>query len=421
MKNALCKNKLFKAVSAGLMGMAALAVEAAQAPSTEELWAVIQAQQKELEQLKAQQQSVQQEVSRVQETAEQAAPHGETMAAGSRTTVGGYGELHYNNWERDTGSDFNELDFHRFVLFFGHEFSDRTRFASEVEFEHAYTGQGNLAGDPKPGNVELEQAYIEHDIFDRHSLRAGLFLIPAGIINETHEPPTFYGVERNLVETRIIPTTWWEGGLGLVGELAPGWSYDFAATSGLKVPTTGSSAYRIREGRQSVANAEANNGALTGRIKWTGLPGVELAAVLQYQDDVTQGLGTAGTSSSATLFETHAAITRGPWGLRALYARWDLNGAAPAALGRDEQTGWYLEPSYKITPQLGIFARYSESDSAAGSAGPADTEIQEIDFGVNYWPHEDVVFKFDIQNQTGGSGDGFTSADGFNLGVGYQF
>jgi hypothetical protein len=40
---------------------------------------------------------------------------------------------------------------------------------------------------------------------------------------------------------------------------------------------------------------------------------------------------------------------------------------------------------------------------------------------VNYWPHEDVVLKADYQFQDGGTGDGFTARDGFNLGVGYQF
>jgi len=38
---------------------------------------------------------------------------------------------------------------------------------------------------------------------------------------------------------------------------------------------------------------------------------------------------------------------------------------------------------------------------------------------VNYWPHPDVVFKLDFQNQKSPAGkDEF---DGFNVGVGYQF
>jgi len=397
----------------------ALPVQAAPAPSTEELWAVIQTQQKEIEQLKAQQKSTDQKVEdatqKVQATSEtveqtaQAVEQAQKTASKpswvDKTKVGGYGELHYNNLESK-----NEIDLHRFVLFLGHEFSDRVRFFSELEVEHTQAGEG------KKGEVSLEQAYLEYNFASMHSARAGVLLVPAGIINETHEPTTFYGVERNPVETNIIPSTWREGGLGFAGEIAPGWGYDLTFTSGLKTPTTGSNAYKIRNGRTSVAQAEADSGALTGRIKWTGLPGVELAAALQYQDDLTQGAGAPDASSSATLLETHAAITRGPWGLRALYARWDLDGDTPAAIGREEQSGWYIEPSYKITPKLGLFARYNEWDNSAGASGPGNTEIRQIDAGLNYWLHEDAVLKFDIQNQSGGAND-----DGFNLGVGYQF
>ncbi|OUR68170.1 porin, partial [Cycloclasticus sp. 46_83_sub15_T18] len=117
-----------------------------------------------------------------------------------KTTIGGYGELHYNNLSGKGGaSDKDAIDFHRFVLFFGHEFSDDIRFFSELELEHS------IAGDGKDGEVELEQAYIDFDLNDQHTARAGLFLLPVGIINETHEPPTFYGTERNPVEKNIIP------------------------------------------------------------------------------------------------------------------------------------------------------------------------------------------------------------------------
>ena len=43
--------------------------------------------------------------------------------------------------------------------------------------------------------------------------RAGLFLIPSGILNTAHEPTQYFGVTRNFVETSIIPTTWREGGV----------------------------------------------------------------------------------------------------------------------------------------------------------------------------------------------------------------
>jgi hypothetical protein len=113
--------------------------------------------------------------------------------------IGGYGELHYNNWEYPDGSKFKELDFHRFVLFFGYDFSDSIRFHSELELEHAIAGEG------QNGEIELEQAYIEFDLTENMEAKGGLFLIPVGIINETHEPTTFYGVERNPIEKKHHP------------------------------------------------------------------------------------------------------------------------------------------------------------------------------------------------------------------------
>ena len=142
--------------------------------------------------------------------------------------IGGYGELHYNNLEFPDGTKFRELDFHRFVLFFGYDFTDSIRFHSELELEHS------IAGDGQNGEIELEQAYIEFDLTENMETKAGLFLIPVGILNETHEPTTFYGVERNPVERNIIPTTWWEGGAALTGRFGgSGVSYDLALTSGL--------------------------------------------------------------------------------------------------------------------------------------------------------------------------------------------
>src|SRR5438477_3501394 len=122
----------------------------------------------------------------------------------SSTTVGGYGEFTYNRY-RNTEVDNNQADLRRFVLFFGHRFNDSLRFYSELEFEHAVVSSGDR------GEAELEQAFIDYRINDAANFKAGLFLIPLGILNETHEPPTYYGVERNFVETRIIPSTWREG------------------------------------------------------------------------------------------------------------------------------------------------------------------------------------------------------------------
>ena len=373
-------------------------------PSQEEMWRIIQQQQRQIEALTAGQKETAEKAEAAVEVAEESQKSISSAASwAEKTQIGGYGEMHYNNLDSK-----KEIDFHRFVLFFGHQFTDKLRFFSEMELEHAVSG-----GDAN-GEVELEQAYIEYDLTSSQHIKGGVFLLPVGILNETHEPPTFYGVERNPVEKNIIPTTWWAGGAMLNGEIAPGWSYNFAVHEGLN--TKASKNYAVRKGRQKTSKAQADDGAATARVKWTGMAGVELAATLQYQNDITQG--NDSDAGKAWLFETHAAIQRGPFGLRALYARWDLDGDGPKSIGADEQEGFYIEPSFKITPQWGVFARYNQWDNQAGNGSSSDSDKKQYDAGVNFWPHPDVVLKADIQNQ---DNKGAKNDNGFNLGIGYQF
>ena len=131
---------------------------------------------------------------------EQSSSTGYAANVYSGTTVGGYGEINYNNF--DEASQRDEFDLQRFILFVGHEFNEKTRMMSEIEFEHAQVKGGDSGGE-----VAMEQAYIEHTLTDGLNFRAGLQILPIGFINEYHEPPVFYGVERNEVETRIIPST----------------------------------------------------------------------------------------------------------------------------------------------------------------------------------------------------------------------
>ena len=326
-----------------------------------------------------------------------------SQSSGSDTTIGGYGELHYNNLSNGQGTDKKEIDFHRFVLFVNHEFNSDIRFFSEFELEHAHiedTDDGS-----SNGSVSIEQAYVQFDLSEHTKANAGIFLVPVGIINETHEPTTFYGVERNPVETRIIPTTWREGGAMLSGHYDSGFSYDLAISSGLDGGTN------IRGGRQKVSNAVANNLAGTARVKYTGVRGLELAGTVQYQDDMTQD--SSDTIGSATLIETHAIWGIADFTLTGLYARWDIDGAGASSEQTDIQEGAYVEASYKVSPKFGVFVRQNQWDNG----GIGDTKQSQTDVGVNYWPHENVVLKADYQAQNDIAGN----FDGFNLGVGYQF
>jgi len=323
----------------------------------------------------------------------------------SATTVGGYGELHYNNITNK-----KTIDFHRFVLFFGHEFTENIHFFSELELEHSLSGNG----EDKPGEVELEQAYIEYYFNETLTGQAGLFLIPVGIINETHEPNTFYGVERNPVEKHIIPTTWWEAGAALKIHTTPGLTFDTAITSGLNVDQKGNNAFTIRSGRQKVAKAKANDLAYTVRVKYTAITGLELAATAQYQADILQGTGT--DPAAATLLSAHIIYSIGDFTIKGLYAQWNISGTQFGSIGANKQNGFYIEPDYRFNESFGIFARYNQYDNTAGQYAPTNTKINQTNVGFNYWIHESIVFKADYVNI-----GGFKNSDGFNLGMGYVF
>lgn len=391
-------------------------------PTMAEVMQLLKQQQAEIEALKAKLNATQAKVDTTAAKADQTATAVEATASAvetvsqrnetyakvadwaERTQIGGYGEIHYNN--KENGKT-DELDAHRFVMYLSHDFTDQVHFFSEVELEHA------VASSEDSGEVELEQAYVQWDYADRQNAKFGQYLVPIGILNETHEPPTFYGVERNRVEARIIPTTWREDGILLGGEIAPGLHYDIGAHSGLKTDAMGEDAFDIAESRQEGAHAAAEDLAYTGRLKYTGLPGLELAVAANYETDMTQGLTPGADKARGLLYETHGIYQAGPFGLRALYAHWQIDGDQAKALGRDEQNGWYLEPSWRFTQKLGVFARYSEWDTAAG--GHDDTNVDEVSFGLNYWLVENVVLKADWVSQHKGDGDGL------NLGLGWNF
>ncbi len=367
------RNLMSKLAPLGIAAGLALSLTAQATPTVEELAEIVAAQQEQIDAL-------------------------QRNPSASRTHIGGYGELHVN-FVKDAD---NAVDFHRFVLFFGHDFNSSLRFRSEFELEHS------LAGDGAPGEVELEQAYIEYDLAPGRVVRGGLMLVPVGILNETHEPPTFYGVERNRVEARILPATWWEAGMAYAGTLAEaGLSYDLMVHSGLAVDPDSIS---IRSGRQKVAEATANDWAGTARIRYHGVPGLQLAASLQYQLDLSQAADDG--VDDALLFTTHAIYNRGIFGVRALFAQWDINGDKAAETQRDRIGGWYIEPSVRPDPRWGLFVRYEALEQKR------DAEETNTVAGVNFWLHEHVVIKADYTVRENPDDPEVKSV---NLGLGYQF
>jgi hypothetical protein len=395
--------------------------------------------QKELEGMKNLQQEVNEIKAQLAQQKEQNAALADQMekssksadAAGGNTSVGGYGEVTYSHFTKDGQIDKADLD--RFVLFFGHRFNERLSFNSELEIEHAISSATDA------GEVELEQAYVNYRVRDAFNIKTGLILIPLGILNEKHEPPTFYGVKRNDVETRIIPTTWREGGIGVHGNFAKGFKYDIGITTGFDAGKIDAPTQGIRSGHQELSKANANDLSLYGALNYTGTPGLLVGGGVfsgnTGQDGASNPL-LKGVAARLTLADVHAFYSIARFDLQALYARGTLGDAdkinaallttaAPFAAPKT-LSGWYTQAAYHAWIQgdfdLAPFVRYERinitqlEDPANGLFQDPNNRDRIITTGLNFKVHPQVVFKADYQNfQTN------KSRDSINLGMGYMF
>src|SRR5881275_2953152 len=295
------------------------------------------------------------------------------LAAQERTTVGGYGEVHYAN---PTGPKTPPVvNLARFVVYVGHSFDDRLAFRSELEVEDAKI-EGGQAG----GEVSLEQAYLDYRLGDWITLRTGLVLSPVGIINETHEPPTFNGVERPGFDHDVIPTTWREIGLGAVGTIpgGSGLAYRVYLVNGLRADGL-SAAEGIREGRQEGRQASFANPSFTGRVEWAR-PGVKIGGSFWYGGtaDTNEAVGTGSFGAPVALLSADARYDNGPFAMRAVVATISVSDAEAinATYGQSVGSriaGGYLEGAYDLlrlfapasSQKLNAFLRHERYDTHA--------------------------------------------------------
>ena len=193
----------------------------------------------------------------------------------SKTTVGGYGELHYDM--EGNGGD-GKLDFHRFIVYFKHVFNDQWSLMSEVEIEHNMVGSSDALG-YEGGYVAMEQAHLNY-WNGTWGFKGGVLLVPAGITNEYHEPPTFMSVERPEYNKYIIPTTWFDNGFsfyGTQGDL----NWNFTMTGDMNGDEIGDG---IRSGRMKGFGSKTTDWTKTFQMSWTGMEGLKLGGSYTMND-----------------------------------------------------------------------------------------------------------------------------------------
>jgi hypothetical protein len=347
---------------------------------------------------------------------------------GARTTVGGYGELHYN--EPD-GSRRGMLDFHRFVVYLSHSFNEKIVFRSEVELEHTLIE----AGEPDGGEVAIEQAYLDYALTKALGIRAGIMLPPVGLINLYHEPPTFHGVERPSVDRVIIPTTWRESGAGIYGALGDELQYQLYVMAGLKAEGFNAS-NGLRGGRQEAFESNPVNPSFTGRVDYSPVLGLQLGGSF-FIGNSSAGLDSIGNATVA-MWSADVRYSVGDFAFRAVGALATIGDADKinAQFGNnvaDRIYGYYLEGAYNILPllapdseqELFVFARFEKYNTQATTTNfqpLKQYDRNDIVFGLTYRPTYNTAFKFDytfLNNALNAGGARNTKQ--LNVGVGYFF
>ncbi len=345
----------------------------------------------------------------------------------TRLPIAGYMDFHVN---KEAG-DYFRPDFHRFVLLFGHSFSDRVKFWSELELEHSL-----LEGGEESGEVALEQAYLDLLITPKFNLRGGMLLTPVGIVNERHEPPSFNGVERPFVESIIIPTTWRELGFGITGDLGRGFRYRTYLTSALDASFFNAE-FGIAEGKTSGLDASMRNPAVVGRLEFAGIRRLSVGASLY---SGLTGFNTPGVNPRVTIANVDGRYSYRRADFRALYANtWvsragELNRLLRLQTGVNpnvatEMRGYYFEPAVHLLPRrfrhdLVAFGRYerynTQQEMPIGYLPLQQFNRSSWVTGFTYKPVPDVAFKFDyIFNRN--ESRIVRPTNGLNLGIGWWF
>ena len=354
---------------------------------------------------------------------------GAGLQAEPATVLTSYGEINYNRPTRDAKNAV--ADVRRFVLGFQHRFDDRTKVVAELEVEHAVSSAGDK------GEVAIEQAFVERQLTRQWAARGGLFLIPAGLLNENHEPTAYYGVERNFVETAIIPSTWREGGIQFVGSFDNGLTTQFGVSTGFDLTKWDATSTEGAESplgaiHQELSLANARDLSVFGAVNWRGVPGLLVGGSL-FTGGATHGQ--AAASSRVTLWDLHARWTPGRWDLSSVYSRGTITNTAafnrPLAgsttLIPKSFDGWFAQAAYKVWSSgdysLSPFARWEQFNTARSfadigpgltpSAGPTE---RVITVGANFNIGSGVVLKADLQRFRENR-----DRDRVDLGLGWSF
>ncbi|MCF6331959.1 MAG: hypothetical protein L3J11_01635 [Draconibacterium sp.] len=355
---------------------------------------------------------------------------------GSKVQIGGYAQIDFNQPVKKDQMSNGTLDVHRMVLLFAYRFNERTNFVTEIELEHVK-------------EVFVEQAFLNYEIKPWLNFRGGLMLVPMGIINEYHEPPTFNGVERPNLDNKIVPTTWREIGAGFTGRIDNvSLKYQLYVMNGFNGYNAGG-AFRgtdgFRKGRQKGAESFLSSPNLATKIDYYGILGLKLGFSTyngKSQSSMYNGIDKNDAAAIAVADSSVVGISMVGFDARYRKGGFEARGQVNIVnikntdqyndfTGKDlgsQMFGWYAEAGYNLlhtakTEQKFVpFVRYEMYNTHAKTDGGLSIngmyDRTDVTVGTGWWLATGAVLKADYQVFSDVSDN---STGQFNLGIGIWF
>lgn len=365
------------------------------------------------------------------------------LQTSGKLVIGGYGEVHYNQPFNSEIRSNGTLDVHRMVMLLGYNFSSRTQFVSELEFEHV-------------SEVYVEQAFLQHKLNSFINLRAGLLLIPMGIVNEYHEPTTFNGVERPLIDSKIAPTTWREIGFGLSGNIIPAslkyQAYIVNGFNGYNGKGNLNGKNGFRSGRQRGAESFMSSPNFTAKAEYYGIRGLNIGVSGYFgktQSTLYNGIAKDNSAAVARADSSVVGISMlgvdARYGIKGLQLRGQLYYAAISnteeynkftAVNKvvndlgSAMAGYYIEAGYNVLRSVSSTAselipfirmeNYNTHQATSGSLARNEAYNNNvITTGLTFRIAQGAVIKADVQFVKAKPADEYSKV--FNAGIGVMF
>jgi hypothetical protein len=329
---------------------------------------------------------------------------------GRKTNIGGYGEVVFAKDEKSR----SQFESRRYILFVHSQMTDRISTTTEIEFEKGGSPEKRADGTLSHGEVLLEFSVVDMRIFgDWLNFRGGVLLVPFGMFNINHDSPTRDLTDRPLAYRTIVPTTWFEAGMGFFGQVETSdtgnLNYEVYLMNGLDSQIVDGLGYRQARGSLG-PNDNNDNKAIAGRLGYSPYLGLELG-LSGYKGEYDRDGHEAKMLGLDLLFKHRWFEFLGEYVEAFNDPGFVVDGGASSPImGQavpENMRGWYAQTNFHFMPfprdwlaydlQDSIFTgviRYEQVDT--NTEITTESDITRLTLGLNFRPVEAVVFKSDL-------------------------